>query len=320
MTLTSILGRSFRHHSFLTEASNEVISINPYRDTIKSPDYEGKLIHLTGQLKTLEALGETSYNILVQAVKLRKIVELYQWHEDYTENKFAPDEGDTRNYYYYKEWSESLIDSRSFHSLSHQNPRKKPMESKIVTAEKAYIGGFEICDEAKDMFNSWIDITSDTRPDDYFIKMHGGAYYHTEDLFELQIGDMRVRFQLAGLEGDIYTIVGKFHQGKIVPFLIKGKRKILLLSKGKLSKEEIFHQEHKAISKELWFTRLFGFILILFFVHATENLTRIIYTRTRFSFLIVNPQKQLRSYLKISIIYTVFICVLRQGMHYCGIL
>ena len=169
------------------------------------------------------------------------------------------------------------------------------------------------------MFNTWIDITSDTRPDDYFIKMHSNAYYHTEDLFNLQIGDVRVRFQFAGLEGDVYTIVGKFQKGKIIPYVNKRGRKILLLSKGTLSKDEIFHLEHSSISKDIWFTRLFAFVLIMFAVSTTESLSRVIFARTRFSFLIVNSQNQFYSFVKISLIYTFITCVLRHTLHYIGI-
>lgn len=233
-------------------------------------------MHLTGHLQVNEPLGDTNYNILLQAVKMRKIVDVYQWHEDYTENKFATDESTSRNYFYYKDWNENLIRSQSFHSLSHQNPTKKPMESKITVADKAFIGPFEISEEAKVKFNTWIDVTSDTKPDDYFIKMHSGAYYHCEELFDPQIGDIRVRFQLAGLEGDIYTIVGKFNNGKIIPYIPPKQRKpILLLSKGDISMDDIFNQEHASIWKELWFSRFFAFIVFILSVMSMENVYRI---------------------------------------------
>lgn len=89
---------------------------------------------------------------------------MYQWHEDYTESKFA-ESGDesARTYFYFKDWSESLIDSRSFHSFGYQNPRQLPMQSKVMTADKAFIGVFEVGDAAKELFSGWTDVTSDTR-------------------------------------------------------------------------------------------------------------------------------------------------------------
>lgn len=42
----------------------------------KSEDYEGKLIHVNGELRVSEPIADPNYNILIQAVKLRKIVQV----------------------------------------------------------------------------------------------------------------------------------------------------------------------------------------------------------------------------------------------------
>lgn len=179
---------AFRHHSGLDEALAAAVSIkydfSQRSQNAKSPNYEGKLIHVSGPLKVQEPIADAAYNILVQSIRLRKIVQMYQWHEDFTDNQFAEDDSAARNYFYYKEWNEKLVDSRSFHSLSHQNPRSMLMQTQIMVADRAFIGDFEIGDAAKEMFTGWIDVTSDTRPDDSYIKMHSGIYYHTEDVFD----------------------------------------------------------------------------------------------------------------------------------------
>lgn len=161
----------------------------------KSENYEGKLIHLHGQLRVQEPLSDATYNIMVQAVKLRKIVQMYQWHEDYTESKFGEGDEAARNYFYFKDWSSDVVDSRSFHSMGHPNPRQLPMQSKTMTADKAFIGNFEMGESAKELFMDWTDVTSDTKPDDSYVKMHIGWYYHVDDLFDPLIGDVRVKFQ-----------------------------------------------------------------------------------------------------------------------------
>lgn len=116
------------------------------------------MIHVSGELRVQEPIADSTYNILVQAVKLRKIVQMYQWHEDYTENKFTEDEAD-RSYFYFKDWSEQVIDSRSFHSLGHQNPRQIPIQSRLMIADKVFINNFLIGDEAKALFTGWTDVT-----------------------------------------------------------------------------------------------------------------------------------------------------------------
>lgn len=271
------VGRAFKHSRALEEALNEAISFKEpsFQPEGKSDNYEGKLLHVSGLLRVQEPIADATYNILVQAVKLRKIVQMYQWHEDFTENSFAESDETARNYFYFKDWNELVVDSRSFHSLAHQNPRQLPMHSKIMIAERAYIGNFEIGESAKELFTGWTDVTSDTRPEDSYIKMHSGWYFHVDDLFDPLVGDTRVKFQFAGLEGAYYTVVGKLINGKIQPYKSNLKREIILLAKGELTIEEIFKEEHHSVRKKTWIIRVFGFTLIFFAVISTESLLRV---------------------------------------------
>ncbi|CAO1429970.1 unnamed protein product [Diamesa serratosioi] len=317
-------GRAYKVNIALAEALKETISIIPdyyQRDSsAKSVNYEGKLIHVVNLLSVGEPLTDHVYNIQVQAVKLKKIVEMYQWHEDSTENKFAEDET-TKNYFYFKEWSGKPIDSRSFYLPGHTNPKTFPAQTQTLVAEHAFLGNFELSEDVKDMIKTFIDITSDTRPDDTYIKMHSGIYYHTDDLFDLKVGDIRIKFQFAGLEGDYYTIVGRLQQGKIVPFVSKLNKKVLLLAKGELTMEAIFKQEHHSVRLKTWTVRGFGFLMIFVAVTCTANLLHHIFARSRyFSLLSHDPNQPLSSKLRITLIIAASVCVTRQALHYLNIL
>ena len=220
----------------------------------------------------MEPIGDGTYNILVQSVKLRKIVQMYQWHEDFTDSH---DDESMRNYFYFKDWSSAVIDSRNFHSLSHQNPRQMPMQSKTLTAEKAFLGDFEIGEAVKGLFTDWTDLTSDTRPEDNYIKMHLGWYFHVEDLFDPQVGDVRLKFQFAGLHQNVYTVVGKLVHGKIQPYKSNLKKNIILLRRGELSIDEIFKDEHRVVRQKTWIVRGFGFTMVFFGVISTARLLRV---------------------------------------------
>ncbi|XP_065079084.1 transmembrane protein 43 homolog [Ochlerotatus camptorhynchus] len=258
----------------LEEALNDANTVSgehPYDKT-----YEGRLVHLIGPIVTGEPLTEPDYNIQVQAVKLKRRVQMYQWVEEYVENRYgeavASVQTEERTYYYTMDWRDSLVDSRSFYiRTGHHNPTAFPMDSKIYVSERVHIGQYELGDALKDRFKKFIDITSDTRPEDPSVKLHSGLYYHCNDIWNPEIGDIRIQFAYAGLEGSMYTVVGKLENGKIIPYESSHARKVLLIYSGELSLHETFKLVQHSKRLTTWGWRLIGWIML--FLSATCSAT-----------------------------------------------
>lgn len=203
----SLQARAISTAVSLEEAFGEAVTVsadNPY-----DRRFEGSLIHLKGSIVTGEPLTEPDYNIQVQAVKLKRRVQMYQWIEETVENRY----GDTvssvhtaedRTYYYTMDWRDDLVDSRSFYIRNgHHNPTTFPLDSKVYVSERVYLGQYELSDELKRKFNTFVEVTSDTRPEDPSVKLHTGIYYHCNDIWNPEIGDIRIQFYYAGLEGSL---------------------------------------------------------------------------------------------------------------------
>lgn len=110
-------------------------------------------------------------------------------------------------YYYEKHWKDSLINSSLFHNqYGHENPQIFPIENRIQIAAHVNIGNFELGKDVKTEIDDFIDVTSDTRPADLSIKLHSGLYYHCTDIFNPEIGDIRLEFTMAGIEGNYVRI------------------------------------------------------------------------------------------------------------------
>lgn len=133
---------------------------------------------------------------------------MFQYVEETLEHKYgdsvASVEAEDRTYYYMTEFRDKLVDSRGFYIRSgHENPTKFPMDSRLYTAEHVTIGGYELGNEVKEKFTEFQEVTSDTRPDDSLIKLHSGMYYHCMDVFNPEVGDIRIQFSFAGLQGEV---------------------------------------------------------------------------------------------------------------------
>jgi Transmembrane protein 43 len=228
---------------------------------------------------TGEPLTEQDYNIQLSTVKLKRRVQMYQWVEETVENKFgetvATVQTEERTYYYTKDWRDQLIDSRSFYIRSgHHNPQSFPIESKVHVADQVFIGQFNLGQDIKNRITTFTELTSDTRPEDPSVKLHSGMYYHCNDVFEPEIGDIRIQFSFAGLQGEVYTIVGKLEKNQILPYDTSVDRKVLLVFQDDLNLEDAFKKEHYAQRLTTWSFRFFGWILLFFAATCLSTVIR----------------------------------------------
>uniref|UniRef100_U5EWB1 Putative golgi apparatus n=1 Tax=Corethrella appendiculata TaxID=1370023 RepID=U5EWB1_9DIPT len=283
-------GRAVNKILALDEALNDAITVRA--DEQYERFYEEKLIHLNGPITTGEPLTESDYNIMVQAVKLKRRVQMYQWVEETVDRNFGETvstiDADERTYYYSREWRDQLIDSRSFYIRNaHENPKSFPIESKVQIAGKVHIGQYLLGAELKNRFQKFVEVTADTRPDDPQIKLHSGIYYHCNDIWNPEVGDVRIQFYYAGLEGSSYTVIGKLENGKIVPYETTFGRKILLIFNGELDLDEAIKIEHKTQRNITWGFRFFGWALLFFSATCSAAIMRHLVNENRFLLALV---------------------------------
>lgn len=242
---------------------------------------------MNGQLTLGEPLTEPEYGLQVLAVKLKRRVQMYQWIEETVEHKFgesvASIQTEDRTYYYTMDWSDRLVDSRNFYiRAGHHNPTKLPLENRIQMADHVNIGHYELGASIKNRVDTFTELTSDSRPEDSDVKLHSGLYYHCNDVWNPEIGDIRVQFSFAGLEGEYFTVVGKLEKGVIVPYETSLGTKVLLMNRGELSLLEAFKAEHHSQKLTTWGFRLFGWILLFLSSTCLAPLLHYIFSHNRF--------------------------------------
>ncbi|KAL3281212.1 hypothetical protein HHI36_004426 [Cryptolaemus montrouzieri] len=247
-------GRAVHHAHSLDEAYNNVISLNPYENL--QHGYDGHLIHISGPLIVEEPLTEPEYGISIQSVKLKRRVQMYQWVEERTPrdtHDLEVGSTDMDNYYYVTEWRDKLVDSSAFYIRhGHQNPIEMPLKTHTYVAPYVRIGSMNLGSHVKEKFNDYVEVTSDERPDNKNIKLHLGIYYHCEDVWHPEVGDIRVQFYYAGLSGDPVTVIAKQKDGILVPYVTSKGHEIALVRHGLLSVHEMFVAEHSDAKIETW--------------------------------------------------------------------
>ncbi len=147
-------GRSVNRIKTLNEGKGEVVSL---ASPSVEASHEGKLVHLTGKADTKEQLTDAAFGVTVNAIRLARDVEMYQWQENSkTEEKKKVGGGVEKKttYTYEKVWSSSVIDSGSFKEASdHQNHGSMPYQSETWQAKNVTVGGFTLSEGLVGMIN-----------------------------------------------------------------------------------------------------------------------------------------------------------------------
>lgn len=155
---------------------------------------EGKVVYLQGFANTSSMLEDSLFGVKVKALKLMRVVEIYQW----VENKY--EENNLTKVAYDKEWSKNIINSGSFQEkANHQNPLSEKYPNLIFTAHKIDVGKFELGDGLVSKMESFefykIEAPEKVKNNKLNFTLDDGVYFDGNPL-NPQIGDIRIGYQI----------------------------------------------------------------------------------------------------------------------------
>lgn len=78
-----------------------------------------------------------------------------------------------------------------------------PLKSHTYVSPFVRVGRLMLGGEIKEKFNDYVEVTSDERPERKDVKLHMGIYYHCDDVWNPEVGDIRVQFYYAGISNEI---------------------------------------------------------------------------------------------------------------------
>ncbi len=239
-----------------------VISVPP---APVDPANDGRLIHVSGPVSVTGDLTDPSFQITApQALRLRRQVEMYQWHqtkEEKTERRVGGGETTQVTYRYALDWSATPIRSGDFAQPDgHANPAM-PYSDQIIDTHAARLGDYQLQPGQISQLDDFISLSAQTTAPvppgfhwdgDILIRGQGGA--------SPQLGDIRIRFSqvpaqpvsvIAAQSGRALT---GFHGDRGVT--------IALIRPGIHDANSMFAQAKTQEATLTWILRVVGFVMM----------------------------------------------------------
>lgn len=233
------------------------------------PARNGRLVHVTGMATAAAPLRDPTFRVGgAGLLRLRRVVEMYQWHEEEesrTEKRLGGGETTTTTYRYAREWTDKPIDSARFKRVAgHENPAMT-LRTGTYTAEGPAVGAFRL------------DAALTSRLDDFQpmaltpeslasaalggFRQSGDILYRGTSPDRPQVGDLRVRFEAVTLQ-PISAVAAQI-DGTLAPFRSKNDRMISLIELGTHGHEAMFKEARDDARLLAWILRGVGFVMML---------------------------------------------------------
>jgi hypothetical protein len=261
-------GRSVRRARALTEGAGVVVSVPSDR---VDPANEGKLVHLSGEVRTPEILRDDTFGVSVGAIHLRRSVEMYQWREhsdSSTEKKLGGGTETTTTYSYARDWSSSVINSTSFKQPDeHENPNQMPFKGLERSVTNVSLGSFRLSPgliNSMRRFEPLAIETLDALPSDlrWKARIFDGGIYIGRSPSSPEVGDLRVSFEV--VRPTLVSVVAQQTGSGLGPYRASNANSIELLSLGAVAADAMFQGAQQSNRVSTWIYRLLGFLLITF--------------------------------------------------------
>jgi hypothetical protein len=259
-------GRSVDRIRTLGEGRAAVVSLSS--DQIDSA-HQGGLIHISGVATTDEVLKDLPFGVQENALKLKRLVEMYQWQEK-SESKTTKNLGGSETtetvYSYEKIWSQNRIDSSDFKKPSgHENPSMPAFGSEQFTASTIKIGAFRLGSSFVGQIGGFenyplgqnnVDAMDPALGREY--RLNGNSYFRGNPS-NPQVGAIRISYQIVR-PMDV-SAVGKQDGDSLQSFAAKNGT-INLLETGTVSANDMFAAAESKNKLVTWLIRLGAFLMM----------------------------------------------------------
>ena len=288
-------GRTVKTTKMLKEADKVCVELGDIASV--NPEMNGKMVHASGFADTKDVLSDGQFGISLNAVKLIRNVEFYQWVEHTkteTRDKVGGGQETTTTYTYSKEWVGSPVSTSDFADPDYrgiENDVLLNLEDQTWTAQNVTFGAYTFPEGLISQMNNSSPLTVELSDDvvasyeaefrryykagetDTFLHPSGNVIYIGLNPNHAEVGDVRVTYSKV-LPGEV-SILAVVNGSTFEKFTAKNGYSMMTLTDGDVSRENMFATEHAGNRMTAWILRLIGFLLIYF---GLKNIFKIIET------------------------------------------
>ncbi len=255
-------GRAVHEAADLSEVRRLVVNVS---DEKVDAANDAKLVHLTSEAKTEERLADTEFGITLQALRLKRSVEMYQYEEKKTtetKKKVGGGEQQVTTYSYPMGWFDHPVDSRSFHDEKYvnKNPTNFPFQPWHASAQEVTFGAFRLTPSLVEMIDRFAPVPlasqSSLKTPEGFKRLDDEL--HKGDSTSSKIGDVRIRWQ--AVTPTVVSLIAQQTENSFVPYRLSSGRTRQMLSVGRMSAEDMIQHAETMNTLLTWALRAGGLI------------------------------------------------------------
>jgi hypothetical protein len=208
--------------------------------------------------------------VSANALKLKRVVEMYQWKEtsrSETKKKIGGGSETVTTYAYSRGWSEGLIASEHFrHPTGHRNPGRMAFKSMQKTAGTVRLGAFVLPPFMVDRIDTFESLPF---PHDAVLpkslgrdaRVSASGVYIGDDPASPRLGDIRVMFKI--VRPTAISVIAGLSDNTFEPFATDAGGTIALLETGVHASDDMIQRAQTGNTMMTWLLRAGGLLFMV---------------------------------------------------------
>ena len=243
------------------------------------PAFEGKAVHATGVATTADTLRDAAFGIAVNAMKLVRSVEYYQWtqqSDSESKDKLGGSTETTTTYTYEPAWCSEPVNSNEFKDPDYKGKNFvwRTVDDAEQVAGNVTFGAYRLTQgivnaisgeepaypalseaQKKQMLTNVTDST-------VVVTVSGDQVYIGADPASPHIGDVRITFTQVTSPKTI-SLLQKVVNGTFESYIAKNGKAFSKVEMGTVSAENMIEHQKSTNKIILWLFRILGIILVI---------------------------------------------------------